>query len=261
LSSAVDRLEHFLAGSGFDRAPWLAVAFGGGIAAWFGLPHRWEWVALLGLCAGLAGAAVAMLRRDGRWPWLWQAVAALALALAAGCGTVWTKSALTGTPALERPLAASLTGLVLSREEQPADGRSRLVLAMRDPAAAAGAARVVRVRLNVPAEFDDPAAIEGSVVRVKGRLMPPAPPMLPGSYDFARAAWFGGLAATGSAIGPVSVIQPADGDRCFRACGGGWPRTFTDEYRARRVASRPHSPAATAAGSRTPTRWPCAIRG
>ena len=39
--------------------------------------------------------------------------------------------------------------------------------------------------------------------------MPPAPPMLPGAYNFARAAWFGGLAATGSAIGPVEIIRPA----------------------------------------------------
>ena len=28
---------------------------------------------------------------------------------------------------------------------------------------------------------------EGARVRLKARLMPPAPPMLPGSYDFARA--------------------------------------------------------------------------
>lgn len=206
-------LEHFLATSGFDRAPWLAVAFGGGIAAWFALPHLWQWLVLLGLCVVVAAGGLLMLRRDGGRPYLTQTVAALALAAATGCGTVWTKSALTGTPALERPLAASLTGLVLSREEQPADGRSRLVLAMRDPAQAGGAARVVRVRLNVPAELDDPAAVEGALVRVKGRLMPPAPPMLPGSYDFARAAWFSGLAATGSATGPVAVLQPADGDR------------------------------------------------
>jgi len=41
-------------------------------------------------------------------------------------------------------------------------------------------------------------------------LMPPASPMLPGGYDFARAAWFQGYAATGSAQGPVEVVEPAD---------------------------------------------------
>jgi competence protein ComEC len=46
-------------------------------------------------------------------------------------------------------------------------------------------------------------------VRLRARLMPPAAPMLPGSYNFARAAWFQGLAATGSVIGPVEVLRAA----------------------------------------------------
>ena len=35
--------------------------------------------------------------------------------------------------------------------------------------------------------------------------------MLPGAYDFARAAWFMGLAATGSTIGDVELIEAALG--------------------------------------------------
>ena len=33
--------------------------------------------------------------------------------------------------------------------------------------------------------------------------------MLPGSYDFARAAWFKGLSATGTMVGPLEVLRPA----------------------------------------------------
>jgi competence protein ComEC len=36
--------------------------------------------------------------------------------------------------------------------------------------------------------------------------------MLPGAYDFARTAWFAGIAATGSALGPVTVVAPGAGD-------------------------------------------------
>jgi len=46
-------------------------------------------------------------------------------------------------------------------------------------------------------------------VRLRARLMPPSSPMLPGSYDFARAAWFKGLAATGTMIGPLEIIRTA----------------------------------------------------
>jgi competence protein ComEC len=47
---------------------------------------------------------------------------------------------------------------------------------------------------------------------MQARLMPPAPPMLPGGYDFARAAWFQGYAATGSAQGPIELVAPGEGE-------------------------------------------------
>ncbi len=48
---------------------------------------------------------------------------------------------------------------------------------------------------------------EGALVELQARLMPPAPPMLPGGYDFARTAWFEGFAATGSVQGDVRVVE------------------------------------------------------
>ena len=97
--------------------------------------------------------------------------------------------------------------VVLERIEQPADDRIRLVLATREQTG-----RAIKVRVNVPLGQDSPALREGALVRLKARLMPPAPPMLPGGYDFARAAWFEGYAATGSAQGPITVIAPATGE-------------------------------------------------
>src|SRR5262249_46620183 len=72
--------------------------------------------------------------------------------------------------------------------------------------------RAIRVRINVPTEDDAAEVREGALVRLRARLMPPAPPMLPGGYDFARTAWFGGIAATGSALGPISVVSPASSE-------------------------------------------------
>ncbi len=81
----------------------------------------------------------------------------------------------------------------------------RLVLALREP----HGTRAIKVRVTLPLAMDNRAAVEGAVVRMKLRLMPPMPPPLPGGYDAARAAWFEGLAATGSVLGAVELVTPA----------------------------------------------------
>ncbi len=208
LSSGLGGLEHFLVRAGFDRAPWFAVAFALGIAAWFVADNRWQWLGFMAVALAIALGALALMREDGRYPFMRQALAAVALAAAAGCGTVWTKSALVGTPAIARPTVGDVYGRVIARQEQPAYDRVRLTIAMRE----AVTGRPIKVRINVPLEKDTALAHEGALVRVKARLVPPAPPMLPGSYDFARAAWFAGLSATGTALSPVEVIAVGSGD-------------------------------------------------
>ena len=56
-----DAAERFLAEAGFDRAPWLAVVFAGGILTWFVLPEMWQWIAAMAGGAGLAAVAFAGL--------------------------------------------------------------------------------------------------------------------------------------------------------------------------------------------------------
>lgn len=217
LSSVLARFERFLAGAGFDRGPWLAVAFAGGIAAWFWLDNRWQWLALLSGCVALAALGAGVFRAGGRFPYLRQAIAVIPLLVAAGCALVWAKSALVGEPAIARPVVERISAAVLDREERPAEARVRLILATREPESG----RPIRVRLNLPAEFDRAGIAEGAVIRLRARLVPPAPPMLPGSYDFARTAWFAGLSATGSALGPVELVRPATtGSALSRAQAG-----------------------------------------
>ncbi len=208
-----DKLEHFLGLAGFDRAPWVAVGMALGISAWFGLPNRAEWLALIALCLGMALMAWGFMSAMGRWPHLRMAIVAMALALAGGCGLVWVKSALVGTPPLSYPTVAPLIGTVLERTEQPAEGRVRLQLAVRDP----HTGRPIRVEIKLPVGAGDQAGgdradlAEGAVVRLRARLMPPEPPRLPGARDAAREAWFSGISAVGSAIGPVEVVAPPRG--------------------------------------------------
>ena len=207
LSSYLDRAEGFLERAAFDRGPWLAVALAAGIAAWFALPNAGWWVAAIATGLLLALGGVALWRGDERRNHLMLAAGALGLVFAFGTALIWARSATVGAEPMARPLSTMVEGRVLERIEQPADDRTRLVLATRDREG-----RAMRVRVNVPLEQDDPAFREGAVVRMQARLMPPAPPMLPGGYDFARAAWFEGFAATGSAQGPVELVAVGEGE-------------------------------------------------
>ncbi len=205
LSSIGERIEAFLASAGFDRGPWLAVAFAAGIALWFALPRPAEWVAAIAAGLILALGSLAAWRGNGARSRTMLAGVALGLALTAGVSIAWARSEMAGAEPIPRPLSATIDGRVLERIEQPAEDRVRLVLATREPESG----RAIKVRVNLPLDRDNPAYREGAVLRVQTRLMPPAPPMLPGAYNFARAAWFEGLAATGSVQGDVELLDPA----------------------------------------------------
>jgi len=243
LSSFADAAEAFLAGAGFDRGPWLAVAFATGIALWFALPLRAQWVGAVAGGVVLALSALAAWKgRDDRVH-LVHALVGCGLLLAFGTGLAWARSEMVGAAALERPLSARITGRVLERIEQPAEDRVRLVLAIRHPESGEPA----KVRINVPFAEDRHELAEGALVRVQARLMPPAPPMLPGSYNFARAAWFEGLAATGSAQGEVEVLEPAVPARAVLAQ---WQRRLSAHVRSRLEGSPGAIAAAFASGDR-----------
>ncbi|MFB0611512.1 ComEC/Rec2 family competence protein [Aurantiacibacter poecillastricola] len=209
LSSVADAAEQFLSGAGFDRGPWMAVALAAGIGAWFVLDTPAQWV--LAMAAGIVvamGAVAAWKGREDRTR-LVGALVASGLLLAFGTGLAWTRSELVGAPAFERPVYDTFRGRVLERIEQPAQDRVRLVLATRHPDTSVP----VKIRVNVPLEKDLPTMGEGAVVEFQARLMPPASPMLPGGYDFARTAWFEGYAATGSVQGDLVLLEPAQEGR------------------------------------------------
>ena len=205
LSSGADRAEAFLERAAFDRAPWLTVGFAAGIAAWFVLSGPVAWFAWLGAWAGVAVTAGSFWRdRDGR-SHLQRAVVAMAIVMMAGTGLVWARAEAVGADPIDRPQVTVIDGRVLARENRPAEDRVRLTVAYRD--AEAGIARKVRINVE-PGQL--PAGVaEGARVSMRARLMPPGAPLVPGAYDFARTAWFAGLAATGSAIGDVSLLEPA----------------------------------------------------
>ncbi len=254
LSSIARRLggaaEEFLAKAGFDRAPWLAVLFASGILTWFALASPWQWIAAIGLSLMAALFALAAWQGHDDRGQLRRAIIACAVIFAAGIAVIWLRSETVGAEPIKRPVVERVQGYVLDREDQPAQERLRLTMAVRD--ASTGEGR--KIRVNVPAEaarealadHDADALAEGAVVRMRVRLMPPASPMLPGGYDFARAAWFKGLAATGSVIGSFEIVEPAPGASGIAAL----QRTLSAHVRERVDGSAGTIAAAFASGDR-----------
>lgn len=206
LSSVAVRIDRMLGEGEFDRGPWTVIVFAAGIACWFVLDTPWQWSAAIGLAMiAVLGSLIPARSEDAALAHLRRAVLMAALAFAAGILVIWTRSGIVGAEPIERPRVELIQGYVLERQDQSAQGRIRLTLAVRD--ASAGIAH--KYRVNVPLDEASPAMAEGAVLRMRVRMLPPAPPMLPGSYDFARAAWFQGLAATGSALGAIEIVEAA----------------------------------------------------
>ena len=53
-----------------------------------------------------------------------------------------------------------------------------------------------------------PDVAAGDYVELKARLLPPSRAALPGGYDFARDAFFAGVGAVGSTLGPIQPLPP-----------------------------------------------------
>jgi competence protein ComEC len=179
--------------------PWLVVGFGSGIAAWFALNEVKEWTAFL--CVGAALALVGFVLGSGR---AGRALGWFALAATLGCALIWVRSDWVTAPRLSRPTVAQVAGRVETVDYLAAKQTVRLTLHPND------AALPPRVRVSVD-QADFPKGIApGAEVQLRARLAPPPPMALPGTYDFARDAWFKGLGAVGKALGPITVTHPSE---------------------------------------------------
>lgn len=187
-------LEAWLEKEREQIALWVPVAFLVGIAAWFALPDRHAWIAWC--CVAAALAASGLLLRDGTR--IQRIVVAAGVLACAGCLAVWAKAMWIGEPPLARPLFTMMSARVLSADPMPAQAMTRLVVApLARPDLPA------RVRVNVADKDMQSGIAPSAVIRFRVRLMPPAPPAVPGGYDFAARAYFLGIGATGRALPPV----------------------------------------------------------
>jgi competence protein ComEC len=198
-SAAAEGLEKLLEAERAQLPPWLVVGFGAGIAAWFALPGPQQWQAFLCLAAALAliGFAVGSGRSGRALGWF-------ALAATLGCALVWTRSIAVEQPRLTRATVTQIEGSVGTVDHLAARQKVRVTVHLTTP----GLPPLLRLSID-----DDKAPADlapNAQISARARFAPPPPMALPGTYDFARDAWFQGLGGVGKPLGTVTVVKPGE---------------------------------------------------
>jgi competence protein ComEC len=179
--------------------PWLPVAFGFGIVAYFTADR--EPAAWAAASAALAGVIVAFLARRLA---LGFAIALGFAAIAAGFATATLRTQRIAHPVLLFTVSSvTLSGFVEIREER--ERSDRIVVRVHTIEGRRLNETPDRVRLAVR-KTTAPAV--GSFVELKAHLSPPLAPLRPGGYDFARDMFFQRIGASGYALGKIKVVAP-----------------------------------------------------
>lgn len=187
--------------------PWLPVAFGSGLAAYFAAarePILWivAPVAIVMIFAAL------VLRRS-------RAFVTLALVAAAFAGfacATWRTARIAHGVLTQPVFSAQLAGFVEVREERERSDRFVLRVDRMDVVSGRPIeTKIERVRLSVK---KGTAPAVGSYVELKARLSPPFTATHPGGYDFARDLYFQRIGASGFVLGSVRGLDPPQ--------AGGW---------------------------------------
>jgi competence protein ComEC len=178
--------------------PWLAIAFGCGIAIYFAIDREpAPWAAGLLLAAAVVATVLAR-HRPLAFP-----LALGAAALAAGLATATVKRAIIAHPVLVAPIwNVEIAGFVESREER--ERADRIVVRVERMAGPRVGEALERVRVSVR---KGTAPAVGAFVEFKARLSPPLEPLRPGGYDFAREMYFNRIGASGFVFGRIRVAE------------------------------------------------------
>jgi competence protein ComEC len=180
---------------------WLPVAGIGGVALNLAAdrePVLWLPAVLTAAFCGLAFFS----RRNAFALGVWLALAATA----AGFLSMGVRTARVATPMLDHVRIVKLRGYVLEADLRAVGARLVVEVADSGDMPASIAPRRIRVTTRTA-----PDVVAGDFVALQARLLPPSRAVLPDGYDFARDAYFEGVGAVGSALGPI-VLSQAPGE-------------------------------------------------
>ena len=215
------RIERLLEAEQAQLPLWLPVGLMLGIAAWFWLPDRPQWIAFI---AGAGGIALGLLAGAPGTRW-GRALAIFLFASMIGCALIWWRAEGAAAPRLARERMMEVTATVESVQALAAERSVRLLVRP------VGEGLPARLRVNVDENELVPGLAPGATVRLRAWLMPPAPMAVPGAYDFSRAAWFQRIGGTGRAH-DIALVRPASG-QSLAARIAGWRQRLSAHIQAR----------------------------
>lgn len=180
---------------------WGVALFAVGIAVYFGLPFEPPLWLFLGLCFAILGVRAGVKRRFHDLVFL--PTGALLFVLGLTCGGLHT--ALEDTPRLpsyER--AYTVKGWVAAIEAS--GSRKRWRLAVHEIDGLSKDQMPTYIRTSVTGE----GVRAGDTISVRAVLSAPPPPVVPGGYDPARAAYFKKIGGFGYSISKPDILPPLD---------------------------------------------------
>ena len=113
------------------------------------------------------------------------------------------RTARVAAPVLDRIRIVTLQGFVEEVDLRTVGARMVIGVVSADGMPREKVPRRVRVTTR-----NTPDVAAGDFVELKARLLPPSRAALPGGYDFARDAFFAGVGAVGSTLGPIRLLPP-----------------------------------------------------
>ncbi|MBV1885638.1 MAG: ComEC family competence protein, partial [Parvibaculaceae bacterium] len=188
-------------------ALWIPVLFAAGIAGYFGLSTEPSSFWVLATAFILIGGIVRWGRRTGE-AGVKKFVIPLLLVLlipVLGMGTAQFRSYVRSAPKIKKEISfARLKGLVVD-VSATRTGRPRLHIQPTEIEHLEAENLPVLIRVTLASKKQIPEI--GSEIEALARLWPPAGPIEPGAYDFARDAWFKRIGATGFIMGKPTIIS------------------------------------------------------
>jgi competence protein ComEC len=184
------------AGRGFL---WVPVAFGVGILVYFALPNEPSLVAVALLALGPA-----LLAWRSRRHVVLARTLMIAAAVVTGVGVAKLRTDLVASPVVPREMTTGVTGWVAHRDTADRNG-ARVLLRVHgiERLAEARTPRAVRITIRSKAA----QLSVGDAIAVTARLSPPSGPLIPGGYDYARAAFYDRFGAIGFAYGGAKPVD------------------------------------------------------